>query len=146
MLSKKVVIVLFAYQSISAMEPARAQPKTIIKRYNSVVPSRLSGVPPLKLLAAQKLQEMKDNGELTLEQLTLFASKNNAQSSSPEESICNDALQQNFSHMRKDAAEQYACDLAGGRVPRSGSSGRVAQKILALEIKTKINKQNISRT
>ncbi len=141
MLCRKLLLFLFVFQHVYAMDmPVRTRSKQV--SYQSVVPFCRSGrtVPSLQVLAAQKVHALKRRGLLTPEQLQLFSSLNNSQSSSPEEIICNDVLQRDFSHMRKDSAEEYAFDLASGRVPRSGSGGRVQQKALAIEIRDKINR------
>jgi hypothetical protein len=138
MMYKSVMIVLLVHQQLSAMDKKRTPPQLI--RYQSVVPSTISGIPPLKVLAAQKVHELKRRGLLTPEQLKLFSSTRNSQSSSPEEIICNDVLQGNFAHMSRVVANDYAFDLASGRVARSGSSGRVQQKVLAIEIRDKASR------
>ena len=134
MMCKNVVIILCICQQLSAMDK-RSNAQFI--QYQSVVPCRISGIPSLRVLSAQKVHAMNRRGLLTPAQQMLFSAMNNSPSSSPEETICNDVLQQDFSQMRKDIAEQYAFDLASDRIPRSGS-GRVKQKVLALEIREKI--------
>ena len=136
MMYRNLVIFLCIYQQLPAMHK-RSNAQSI--RYQSVVPCRISGIPSLRVLAAQKLHEMNRRGILTPAQQMLFSAMNNPQSSSPEEIICNDILQQDFSQMRKDTAEQYAFDLCSGRIPLSGG-GRVKQKILAIEIREKIHR------
>lgn len=153
---KSVMIMLLVHQQLSTMDKPpktsssakastdrsankpKTQPQPI--RYQSVVHSAIAGVPPLKVLAAQKVHELKRRGLLPPEQLELFSSVKNAQSSSSEEMICNDVLQRDFSCMSKNSAEQYAFDLASGLVARSGSGGRVQQKVLAIEIRDHIHR------
>ena len=141
MLCRSLLIFLFVLQQAYAMDiPIKRRSKPV--SYQSVVPFCPSGrtVPSLQVLAAQKVHALKRRGLLTPEQLQLFSSMNNSQSSSPEETICNDVLQRDFSHMRKDSAEEYALDLSAGRIARSGIGGRVQQKTLAIEIRDKINR------
>jgi hypothetical protein len=131
---RSMMALLLIYQQPLCAMMRRSQTKPI--HYQSVVPCHASGIPSLRVLAAQKVHEINREKQLTLHQQKLFSPV----PGSCEEIICNELLQQDFSHMRKDIAEHYARDLASDKIPRTGSSGRVKQKVLAIEIQTKIHR------
>ena len=139
MYRKLLIFLLICQQAYTMDKPTKVRSKPI--SYQSVVPFSSSGriIPSLQVLAAQQVHEMNRAGLLTREQLARLA-QSEKKDPSIDVVISNVVLQQDFSQMSKDKAGQYAFDLSSGRVPRSGSSGRVKQKVLAIEINTKLNR------